>query len=119
MGTYIPSCLAHSWHNNIKTDENSRAMITGVMVAFSSISAIISAQMFLGAWAPKYIQALGVTGAFQALAIIITAGLGSWMRRENKKRDRAMGSTTPLKPEDTPQCDLVEGDKDIRFRYWT
>jgi sugar phosphate permease len=24
MGTYIPSCLVHSWHNNIKTDENSR-----------------------------------------------------------------------------------------------
>ncbi|XXH02466.1 hypothetical protein Hte_008842 [Hypoxylon texense] len=119
MGTYIPSCLVHSWHNNIKTDENSRAMVTGVMVGFSSVGAIISAQMFREAWAPKYIQALGVTGAFQALAIVITAGLGIWMRRENKKRDRAMGLNTPLKPEDTPQCDLVGGDKDIRFRYWT
>ncbi|KIX00647.1 uncharacterized protein Z518_09712 [Rhinocladiella mackenziei CBS 650.93] len=119
MGTYIPSCLVHSWHNNIKPDENSRAMITGVMVACSSIGAIISAQMFRDAWAPKYVQALGVTGGFQALAIMVTAGLGIWMRRQNKKRDRAMGLTTPLKPGDTPQCDLVNGEKDIRFRYWT
>lgn len=95
------------------------AMITGVMVGFSSVGSIISAQMFREEWAPKYVQALGVTGGFQALAIVITAGLGIWMRRQNTKRDRAMGLTTPLKPGDTPQCDLVNGEKDIRFRYWT
>ena len=93
-------------------------MITGVMVGFSSVGAIISAQMFRDEWAPKYVQALGVTGAFQALAIFITLGLGTWMRHENKKRDRAMGLTTPLKPGSTPQCELVDGEKDIRFRYW-
>ncbi|KAJ9132106.1 Allantoate permease [Pleurostoma richardsiae] len=118
MGTYIPSCLVHSWHNNIKTDENSRAMITGVMVGFSSVGSIISAQMFRAEWSPKYVQALAVTGSFQGLAIFITACLGIWFRRENKRRDRVMGLTVPLKPGDTPQCDLVGGEKDIRFRYW-
>ncbi|KAF2489162.1 putative allantoate permease [Lophium mytilinum] len=118
MGTYIPSCLVHSWHNNIKTDENSRAMITGVMVGFSSIGSIISAQLFREEWAPKYTQALAGTGSFQGLAIIITLALGLWMRRENRRRDREMGLETPLKPGDTPQCELIGGAKDVRFRYW-
>jgi hypothetical protein len=79
---------------------------------------MISAQMLRDAWAPRYVQALGVTGDFQTLTIFITAGLGFWFCRQNKKRDRIMGLTTPLRPEDTPQCDLVDGHKDIRFRYW-
>lgn len=94
-------------------------MITGVMVGFSSVGSIISAQLFRDEWAPKYTQALGGTGGFQALAILITAGLGVWMRMENKRRDKAMGLTTPLRAEDTAQCELVDGEKDPRFRYWT
>lgn len=66
-------------------------MVTGVMVGFSSIGSIISAQLFRDSWAPKCTQALGGTRGFQALAIFITAGLGLWVRRENKKRDVAMG----------------------------
>ena len=31
MGTYIPSCLIHSWHNNIKTDENSRGTKSSII----------------------------------------------------------------------------------------
>lgn len=94
------------------------AMITGVMVGFSSVGTIISAQLFREAWAPKYTQALAVTGSFQGLAIIITAGLGLYMRRENKRRDRVMG-VEAMKPGDVPMCDLKDGQKDIRFRYWT
>jgi cyanate permease len=115
-GTYIPSCLVHSWHNNIKVEENSRALITGVMVAFSSVGGIIAAQFFRAEWAPKYTQALGVTGAFQGLAIIVAGSLGLWFRRQNAKRDRTMGVV--LKPDDTPQSELVNGEKDPRFRYW-
>lgn len=95
------------------------AMVTGVMVGFSSIGSIISAQLFRQVWAPRYTQALGGTGGFQALAIAITAGLGIWMRRENRRRDKAMGLEKPLKAEDTPQCDLTDGERDPRFRYWT
>lgn len=95
------------------------AMITGVMVGFSSVGTIIFAQLFREEWAPKYTQALAGTGSFQGLAIIITAGLGLYMRRENKRRDRVMGVEQPMKPGDVPMCDLVDGQKDIRFRYWT
>jgi hypothetical protein len=94
-------------------------MITGVMVGFSSIGTIISAQLFREAWKPKYTQALAATGSFQGLAIFITAGLGLYMRRENRRRDKVMGVERPMKPGDVPMCDLVEGQKDIRFRYWT
>lgn len=80
---------------------------------------LVSAQLFREAWAPKYTQALAGTGSFQGLAIIITACLGLYMRRENKKRDRIMGVEHPMKPGDVPMCDLENGQKDIRFRYWT
>ncbi|KAL3459729.1 pantothenate transporter [Aspergillus heterothallicus] len=116
-GTYIPSCLVHSWHNNIKVDENSRALITGVMVAFSSIGGIISAQLFRDEWAPLYLQALGGTAGFQGLAIIISAGLGVFFRIQNSKRDKALGQK--LRAQDTPQSELVNGERDPRFRYWT
>lgn len=94
-------------------------MITGVMVGFSSVGSIISAQLFREQWAPKYTQALAGTGAFQALAIMVTFCLGIYMRWENKRRDKQMGLERPMKPGDTPQCELVGGPKDIRFRYWT
>ena len=63
----------------------------------------------------------GVSGHWQlpSLAIIITACLGLYMRRENKRRDRVMGVEQPMKPGDIPMCDLKDGQKDIRFRYWT
>ena len=93
-------------------------MVTGVMVGFSSIGTIISAQLFREQWAPKYTQALAGTGSFQGLAIIITAGLGIYMRRENKRRDKEMGLEAPMKPGDVPMCDLQNGQRDIRFRYW-
>ncbi|KAL4863231.1 hypothetical protein BDV12DRAFT_189844 [Aspergillus spectabilis] len=116
-GTYLPSCLVHSWHNNIKVDENARALITGVMVAFSSVGGIISAQLFRDEWAPQYLQALGGTAGFQGLAIIISAGLGIYFRLQNAKRDKGQGQK--LRAEDTPQSDLVGGERDPRFRYWT
>ncbi|KAL3479560.1 major facilitator superfamily domain-containing protein [Aspergillus californicus] len=116
-GTYLPSCLIHSWHNNIKVDENSRALITGVMVAFSSVGGIVSAQLFREEWAPLYLQAMGGTAGFQGLAIMISAGLGIYFRRQNAKRDKAYGQK--LRAQDTPQSDLVDGERDPRFRYWT
>ena len=97
--------------------ENARALISGVMVGFSSVGGIISAQLFRDGWAPLYLQALDGTAGFQGLAILISAGLGIYFRIQNAKRDASMGQK--LHAEDTPQNELVDGEKDPRFRYWT
>ena len=87
------------------------------MLACSAMGGIISAQLFRNEWAPLYLQALGATAGFQGLAIIVSAGLGVYFRWQNAKRDKAMGQK--LRVEDTPQNELVEGERDPRFRYWT
>lgn len=52
-GSYVPSCLVHSWHNNNNMDENSRAANTGFLVGLGNLAGILSAATFRTEYAPK------------------------------------------------------------------
>jgi hypothetical protein len=45
-GSYIPSVLVHSWHNNNNLEENSRAANTGFLVGLGNLAGILSAATF-------------------------------------------------------------------------
>ncbi|KAJ5760144.1 hypothetical protein N7520_007300 [Penicillium odoratum] len=52
-GSYIPSCLVHSWHNNNSLNENSRAATTGLLVGLGNLAGVLSAATFRTQYAPK------------------------------------------------------------------
>lgn len=52
-GSYVPSCLVHSWHNNNNLDESSRAANTGFLVGLGNLAGILSAATFRTEYAPK------------------------------------------------------------------
>ncbi|KAK7224325.1 hypothetical protein V2G26_012328 [Clonostachys chloroleuca] len=115
-GAYIPSCLVHSWHNNNNPSENSRAATTGLLVGLGNIGGILSAGTFRTTYAPQYAPTLIATAACNGTCIFFTLGLGLWMRRENRRRNREQG--VELRAEDVDTSEITEGENDIRFRYF-
>ncbi|KAF4537095.1 MFS transporter [Lasiodiplodia theobromae] len=91
-GAYIPSCLVHSWHNNNNLSENARAATTGLLVGLGNLGGILSAATFRTEYAPAYIPTLVATACCNVTCMIFTLGLGGWMKWENRRRDRLMGS---------------------------
>ncbi|KAL4936963.1 hypothetical protein BDV06DRAFT_232907 [Aspergillus oleicola] len=90
-GAYIPTCLVHAWHNNNNTNENSRAANTGFFVGLGNLAGILSAATFRTEYAPKYVPTLVATCACNGVCIVATAFMGTWMRMENRRRDRVQG----------------------------
>ncbi|KAF7563698.1 hypothetical protein G7046_g395 [Stylonectria norvegica] len=115
-GAYIPSCLVHSWHNNNNVNENSRAATTGLLVGLGNLGGILCSATFRTTYAPRYAPTLIATAACNLTCICFTLWLGLWMRQENKRRDRAQGITLTADDVDTSQ--IVDGEKDPRWRYF-
>lgn len=116
-GAYVPSCLVHSWHNNNNPQETSRAATTGLLVGLGNLAGIISAGTFRTTFSPRYIPTLVATASCNIICIIFTLGLGIWMRRENKRRDRE--HDVVLRAGDihmSAMCDL--GTQDPKWRYF-
>ncbi|KAF2270339.1 MFS general substrate transporter [Lojkania enalia] len=116
-GAYIPSCLVHSWHNNNNLNENSRAATTGLLVGLGNLGGILSAATFRAEYAPKYIPTLVATACCNLTCICFTLWLGSWMKMENRRRDRISGER--IRAEDVRTEELTSGEKSERFRYFT
>ncbi|PYH87784.1 MFS general substrate transporter [Aspergillus ellipticus CBS 707.79] len=98
-GAYIPSALVHAWHNNNNVHESSRAANTGFFVGLGNLAGILSAATFRTQYAPKYIPTLVATCCCNGVSIVVVAGLGLWMRRENGRRDAREGRG--VRPEQT------------------
>lgn len=116
-GAYIPSCLVHSWHNNNNLNENSRAATTGLLVGLGNLGGIISAATFRTEYAPHYAPTLIATAACNVTCIIFTLWLGTWMRRWNQKKDNELG--VKLRAGDVVTSELVHGEEDVNWRYFT
>ncbi|KAJ4345828.1 uncharacterized protein N0V89_011963 [Didymosphaeria variabile] len=116
-GAYIPSCLVHSWHNNNNLNESSRAATTGLLVGLGNLGGIVSAATFRQEYSPKYIPTLAATAACNVVCITVTAGLGVWMKMENRRRDREQG--VRIKPEEVPTEMLGDGEKSEMWRFFT
>ncbi|KAH7133722.1 major facilitator superfamily domain-containing protein [Dactylonectria macrodidyma] len=115
-GAYIPSCLVHSWHNNNNVNENSRAATTGLLVGLGNLGGILSSATFRTTYAPRYAPTLIATAACNLTCIVFTFWLGTWMRGDNKRRDEAQGMV--VKAEDVDTSELMDGEKDPRWRYF-
>ncbi|KAF2498656.1 MFS general substrate transporter [Lophium mytilinum] len=116
-GSYIPSCLVHSWHNNNNLNENSRAATTGLLVGLGNLGGILSAGTFRKQYAPKYVPTLIATCCCNLVCIVFTLWLGGWMKMENRRRDREMGEV--IRPEDIDTDELADGEKSAKWRYFT
>jgi hypothetical protein len=91
MGAFVPTAMFHSWHNNNDAGENSRAFRTGALTFAANAGSLISSNIFLTTWAPRYEKALYISAALQVLGIVIALGLRTQMSRENKRRNREQG----------------------------
>ncbi|KAJ6144594.1 hypothetical protein N7470_008489 [Penicillium chermesinum] len=114
-GSYIPSCLVHAWHNNNEVHENARAANSGLFVGLGNLAGILSAATFRTQYAPKYIPTLVATCCCNVVCIIFVAGLGSWMRMENHRRDRAQGLRLREHQVDTSQFKDRQSSPDWRY----
>ncbi|KAG4416266.1 hypothetical protein IFR04_010612 [Cadophora malorum] len=116
-GSYVPSCLVHSWHNNNNMDENSRAANTGFLVGLGNLAGILSAATFRKEYAPKYIPTLIATSCCNAVCICFVLYLGLWMKRENVRRNKEQGVN--LRAEDIDTDMLPDGENSEHWRYST
>lgn len=91
MGAFVPTAMFHSWHNNNDAGENSRAFRTGALTFAANAGSLISSNIFLTTWAPKYEKALIISAALQVLGIVVALGLRTQMAMQNKRRNKEQG----------------------------
>ncbi|QDS71927.1 hypothetical protein FKW77_000640 [Venturia effusa] len=116
-GSYVPSCLVHSWHNNNNLEENSRAATTGLLVGLGNLGGVISAGTFRAEFAPRYNPTLIATCCCNVTCIFFVLWLGLWMKNENRKRNKEQGVN--LRAEDVDIRSLEDGQKSSNWRYFT
>ncbi|RSL40158.1 hypothetical protein CEP53_013547 [Fusarium sp. AF-6] len=115
-GSYIPSCLIQSWHNN-NLNESSRAATTGLLVGLGNFAGIMSAATFRTEYAPKYIPTLILTCCCNVIAMTGIVILGGWMKMENRRRNKVQGVN--LRAQDVDSSELPDGEKSPKFRFFT
>ena len=115
-GAFIPSCLWQSFVQNNTTKENSKAFRSSVMNFGSNAGGIVSANIFLSKWAPKYTTPLIISACIAFTGILVLASLRMYMMIDNKRRNEAQGvNWTSL---DVPTASLVNGKRDPNFRHF-
>lgn len=67
--------------------------------------------------AARYIPTLAVTACCNVICIFVTLGMGLWMKRENRRKDREQG--VDLRAEDVDTDVLGEGEASPQWRYFT
>jgi len=115
MGAFAPSVLVSAWYSNNTPSESRRAVVAAVMVALANSSGLISTNVFRAQDEPKYIPALATSAAFGGFCLILVASVGTYMRIENRRRNRAQGVNITAADVDTE--DLGQGPKSPAFRY--
>ncbi|KAF7306899.1 MFS general substrate transporter [Mycena indigotica] len=115
MGAFAPSILVATWYSNNTTHESKRAAVAAVMVGFANSAGLISTNVFRAQDEPKYVPALATSAAFGGFCLILVAGTGIWMRRENARRNREQGVNLQAKDVDT--SNLSQGTKSPLWRY--
>ncbi|KAL1739520.1 hypothetical protein HDZ31DRAFT_68845 [Schizophyllum fasciatum] len=114
-GSHVPTVIFHSWHNNNDPSENGRAFRTGCLTFAANAGSLISSNIFLDSWAPKYTKALIISACLQVLGITILACMRTYMMLQNRARNREQGVNWASK--DVPTAVLSEGPKHPSFRY--
>ncbi|KAK7057904.1 MFS general substrate transporter, partial [Favolaschia claudopus] len=116
MGSFVPSPLFHSWHNNNEPSENGRAFRAGFYVLTGNSGGLVSANIFLDSDAPKYMHALIISASLQLIGMCLVLGIRTHMVLENRRRNREQGVKWTNR--DVPTADLKEGPDSPGFRYF-
>ncbi|KAK7057909.1 MFS general substrate transporter [Favolaschia claudopus] len=116
MGSFVPSPIFHSWHNNNEPSENGRAFRTGFYVLAGNSGGLVSANIFLDSDAPKYMHALIISASLQLVGMCLLLGIRTHMVLENRRRNREQGVKWTNR--DVPTADLKEGPDSPGFRYF-
>lgn len=114
-GAFITSPLLTTWYNNNTPDENQRAILTPVLVALGNSMGLVSSNIFRKQDAPNYVLASIISAGFGAVGIVITLSLGYYMKWDNARRNKEQGVN--LKAKDVFTYDLVDGQKDLNWRW--
>ncbi|SJL05645.1 related to permease of the major facilitator superfamily [Armillaria ostoyae] len=135
MGASAPSVLVATWYNNNTPQESRRAVVTAVMVAIANASGLISTNVFRAQDEPKYIPGTSCSpahfklpvqlttsrfdnaAAFGGFCFILVAGTGTWMRLENRRRNKVQGVSDDFTAADVHTEALGGGHKSPEFRY--
>ncbi|KAF9453849.1 MFS general substrate transporter [Macrolepiota fuliginosa MF-IS2] len=115
MGAFAPSVLVATWYANNTPQESRRAAVAGIMVAIANSAGLISTNVFRAQDEPRYLPALITSAVSGAICFILVAGLGAWMRLENRRRNRAQGIN--IKPQDVKTENLGAGPDSPLFRF--
>ncbi|CAK7212875.1 hypothetical protein SBRCBS47491_001612 [Sporothrix bragantina] len=120
VGAYPVSPLFAAWCVSNLPNMNSRAFTIGVILPMGNLSGFLVSNIFINKEAPRYITALRVNLGFAILAIVLCFTYGTWMRWENRRRDRVHGRLTTLDNHGHGQEYITDGvltAKDPRFRF--
>ncbi|KZT28008.1 MFS general substrate transporter, partial [Neolentinus lepideus HHB14362 ss-1] len=127
-GAFVPTSLFHSWHNNNDPSENGRAFRTitfrpqlitvpsGFLTFSANAGSLISSNIFLDSWAPKYTKALIISSCLQVLGITIVLSMRTYMTLDNRKRNKQQGVNWTSRNVSTAV--LAEGPKNPSFRHF-
>ncbi|KAH8148409.1 uncharacterized protein LAJ45_07511 [Morchella importuna] len=115
-GTSAPSVLLSTWYNNNIAHEGRRVVLTSVGVPVANMMGIVSSNIFRAQDAPDYIPALVTTACFGAAGVILSAGLGTFMICDNRRRDREQG--VRIDARDVPTKVLAKGPGAAEFRWF-
>lgn len=129
--SFSPSVLTVSWAANNTLDENKRAVLVAIVVAFGNAAGLVSSNVFRAQDEPKvrcpsssplrsadartqYILALVVSACFGGASIVLAALFGAYMRWDNARRNREQGVS--LQARDVDTAILQEGAAHPSFR---
>ncbi|KAF5682189.1 major facilitator superfamily transporter [Fusarium circinatum] len=81
----VPVTLAYGANN--AADQAKKGIISATMITAGAIGGITGSTIFRVQDAPRYLPGMGTTIAFQALYIVLTAGMSYYFKKKNKEAD--------------------------------
>ncbi|GAA5855285.1 hypothetical protein JCM5353_006136 [Sporobolomyces roseus] len=107
--------LIMSWQASNVANESQKAAVLGSLNSVGQCLSVLAAFSFPKASGPRYIKGTWLNIAFQTLGLLITLGMTTYYRLENRRRDKRDGGR-PVKG--LPIEGLAEHyDKAPNFRY--
>ncbi|KAH8893169.1 MFS general substrate transporter [Thozetella sp. PMI_491] len=114
IGAYPSTPIGSAWLISNIPNLNARVLTTGLYISFGNCAGLLSSNIYIASEAPRYITDLRVNLTMCVLAIAICSVYSTWMRWENRKRDRAQGITAG---HDINATEGVTSARDPNFRF--
>jgi hypothetical protein len=110
----VPQGVA--WNGNNIGGSLKRGVGIAMHVGFGNLGGTISAYLFLAKDSPTYIPGHSTLLAFQCMALVLSAIMTIYLRRENARRDREYKPPSEYTEEERA-AEREKGDNATFFRY--